>query len=120
MLKKTITYTDYNDVERTEDFYFNLTQTELTVMNASYKGGMRAKLERIIQAQDEGEIVKVVKDIVHQSYGEKSDDGRRFIKSDELSTAFEQTEAYNKLFVELTTGEEAMSAFINGILPKIN
>lgn len=120
MLKKTITYMDYNDVERTEDFYFNLTQTELTMMNASYKGGMQAKLEKIIQAQDAGEIVKMVKEIIHLAYGEKSDDGRRFIKSDELSTAFEQTEAYNKLFVELSTSDQAMSSFVNGIMPKTN
>lgn len=117
MLKKTITYTDYNDETRTEDFYFNLSKAELTLMEASKVGGMKNYLERIIQTKDVTAIAEMFKDIIHMSYGEKSPDGKRFIKSEDLSVAFEQTEAYSELVMELLNAENA-AKFINGIMPK--
>ena len=117
MLKKTITFTDFNGVERTEDFYFNFTEAELADMNLSVKGGMRAMLEKIINTQDIPEIARIFKDIIFKAYGEKSADGRRFIKSRELSEAFSQTEAYSILYMELATDSKAASAFVNGVIP---
>lgn len=117
MLKKTITYTDYNGVERKEDFYFNLTKAELMEMEMSTTGGMVDMLNKIVAAQDTPAIIKVFKDIILKSYGEKSADGKRFMKSDEIRESFAQTEAYSELFMELATNTEAATDFINHIIP---
>lgn len=118
MLKKTIKYTDYNDVEREEDFYFNLTQAEVAEMELSTSGGMAEMIKKIVNAQDGPAIVKIFKDIVLKAYGEKSLDGKRFIKSDELRDAFSQTEAYSIIFMELATNADKAAEFVNGIMPK--
>lgn len=117
MLKKTIKYVDYNGVEREEDFYFNLTKAEISEMELEIPGGMSEMLKRITKAQDTPTLVKIFKDLILRSYGEKSDDGKRFIKSTELREAFSQTEAYSELFMELATNADAASAFVNGIIP---
>lgn len=117
MLKKKITYTDYNGMERTEDFYFNLTEAEITEMEMSTAGGFTGMIQRIVDAQDGPSIIKVFKEIILKAYGEKSADGRRFVKSEELSNEFSQTEAYSQLFMELATNAEAASTFINAIVP---
>ena len=117
MIKKTITYTDFDDNERTEDFYFNFSKAELVEMEMGTDGGLKKKLERITQTQDRKEIISIFKQIILSSYGEKSDDGKRFIKNKELSDAFSQTNAYNELFMELATNDEAAAAFVNGIIP---
>ena len=117
MLKKTITYTDYNGIERTEDFRFNLSKAELAEMEMSTSGGLTEMIERIVAAQDAPSIIKIFKDLILKAYGEKSPDGKRFIKSEELSTAFSQTEAYSQLFMELASNPDEAAKFINGIIP---
>ena len=117
MLKKTITYKDYNGVERTEDFMFNLTKAESLEMQLTKDGGMDAAIKKIVDAKDAPEIMKVFKDLILKSYGIVSDDGRRFIKSKEISDSFAQTEAFSMLFMELATDTDAASAFVNGIVP---
>jgi hypothetical protein len=117
MLKKTVTYVDYNGVERTEDFYFNLSKAEVTEMELSVRGGLSAMLEELVKSGDNARIVEIFKDLVLRSYGEKSADGKRFVKSKELSEAFSQTEAYSEIFMELALDEKAAAAFVNGILP---
>ncbi len=118
MLKKTIAYTDYNGTERTEDFYFNLSEAEIAEMEMGTMGGYADMIQRIINAQDVPSIIKIFKELILRAYGEKSPDGKRFIKSEEISTAFSQTEAYSTLFMELATDADAASAFVNGIIPK--
>lgn len=117
MLKKTITYTDYNGVERKEDFYFNFTKAELTDMNLSVQGGLREMIQKIIDTQDVPGIAKIFKEIIFKAYGEKSADGRRFVKTLELAEAFSQTEAYSELYMELATDSKAAAEFVNGIMP---
>ena len=117
MLKKTIKYTDYNGEEQTEDFYFNLSKAELTEMELSTTGGYGEMLQGIVAAEEHTKLVPIIKDIIFKSYGEKSDDGKRFMKSPELSTAFSQTEAYSELFMEIATDADASTAFVNGIIP---
>lgn len=117
MLKKTITYKDYNGVERTEDFMFNLTKAEILEMQLTKDGGMDAAIKKIVDAKDAPEIMKVFKDLILKAYGIVSDDGRRFIKSKEISDSFAQTEAFSILFMELATDTDAASAFVNGIVP---
>ena len=117
MLKKTITYTDYNGTERTEDFWFNLTEAEALEMAMSTTGGLGAMLRRVVAAQDTPTIIKVFKDFIFKAYGEKSADGKRFIKSKELSTAFSQTEAYSQLYMELATDADKAAEFVNGVVP---
>ena len=101
MIKKTITYTDYNGTERTEDFYFNLSKAELMEMELSISGGLVELINRVVAAQDQPSIIKIFKDLILKAYGEKSPDGKRFVKSDAISTEFSQTEAYSQLFIEL-------------------
>lgn len=118
MLKETITYTDYNDVTRTEDYYFNLTKSELATMELGRAGGLQTRLNRIVNASDTPEIMEEFRYILRKAYGIKSDDGRRFMKSDEIFEAFEQSEAYNELFMRLIGNPDYATNFINGILPK--
>lgn len=118
MLRKTITYTDFNGNERTEDFYFNLTKAELTEMEMVTDGGLTNKLQRIVDTNDTKSMIDTFKDIICRSYGVKSEDGKRFVKNDELRNAFVQSEAYSELFMELVTDPEASAAFINGIIPQ--
>lgn len=117
MLKRTITYVDYDGNERTEEFMFNINKSELTTMQMSYDGGLRNRLKKMMEKQNAPEIMKTFRDLIHLAYGEKSPDGRRFIKSDELSTAFEQTEAYNILFMELCTDSVKAAKWIEKVLP---
>ena len=117
MLKKTITYVDYNGTQRTEDFYFNLSKAEIMEMEMSTTGGLAETIQKIVSAQDAPAIIKIFKDLVLKAYGEKSPDGKRFIKSEEISTAFSQTEAYSQLFMELATDANAAAEFVNGIVP---
>ena len=117
MLKKTISYTDYNGVERKEDFYFNLSKAEIMEMQLSTTGGLTEMIKRIVATQDQPALVKIFKELILKAYGEKSPDGKRFIKNAALSEAFEQTEAYSILFMELATNDEAAAKFINGIVP---
>lgn len=118
MLKRTITYTDYDGNERTEEFMFNLNKAELTSMELSHEGGMKQRLGKMIAKQDAPEIMRTFRDLIRAAYGEKSPDGRRFIKSEQLSTEFEQTEAYNTLFMELCTDAKKASEFVAAILPE--
>ena len=120
MLTKTITYTDFNGTTRTENFLFNLTTAEIMEMEMSINGGLAEKIKKITEEQNAPAIIKIFKDLILKAYGEKSDDGRRFIKErngEPLSVAFSQTEAYSKLFMELATDAEKAAEFVNGIIP---
>lgn len=121
MLSKNIKYTDYNGVEREEKFLFNLSKAELMEMELGTTGGLAETIKTIISTQDTPKIIKIFKDLVLKAYGEKSADGKRFIKVDEkgnlLSVAFSQTEAYSNLFMELATDAKAAADFIRGIIP---
>lgn len=118
MLKKTIKYEDYNGVEREEDFYFDLSEAEVLEMEAEQVGGMSNLIEKIVQAKDVPSLIKMFKGLILKAYGEKSADGRRFIKSEQLSNEFSQTRAYSKLFMELATDDKAAAAFVNAIVPQ--
>ena len=118
MLKKTIEYTDYNGVKRKEDFYFNLTKAEIMEMELSTTGGLAEMIQKIIDTQDTPQIIKLFKDLVLKAYGEKSADGKRFIKNDDIRDGFAQTEAYSELFMELATDANAAASFVNAIVPK--
>lgn len=118
MLVKTINYTDYNGNEREEEFYFHLNKAESIKLEMSVNGGLSTYIKRLAATQDGHEIMNLIEKIILMSYGEKSNDGKRFIKSDELTKAFTETEAYSSLFTELVTNPDKMAAFINGIVPK--
>ena len=122
MLQKNIKYVDYNGVEREEVFLFNLTKAELMEMELGTTGGLTEMIQKIIQTKDQPSIIKIFKELILKAYGEKSADGKRFIKTDEhgnpLSRAFSETEAYSNLFMELSTDDKAAAAFVNGIIPE--
>lgn len=117
MLKKTITYKDYNDVERTEDFYFNLTEAEIMEMEMGTTGGLAESIQVAVAAQDAKVIIKTFKDLVLKAYGKKSSDGKRFEKSDDIAKEFEHSPAYSIVFMELATDADAAAKFVNGIVP---
>lgn len=117
MIKKTITYTDCNGNERTEDFYFNLNKAEIMRMEMSVSGGFAERIQRIIAAQDQPAIIAVFEDLIQKSYGVKTPDGKGFLKRKEDLELFIATEAYSELFMELATDADAAAAFINGIVP---
>lgn len=119
MLKKTIKYTDYNGMERTEEFYFNINKTEAIEMEYDTKEKLSTMLETIVAAEDASAIIKTIKRIILKAYGEKSADGRRLIKSDELSLAFSQSEAFNVLFYELVTNADKAADFFNKIIEEV-
>lgn len=117
MIKKTITYVDYNGNERTEDHYFNLTKAELMRMELGVKGGMTEMMQRMIAAQDSPALIEVFEELIRKSYGIKTPDGKGFVKRAEDYEAFKSTEAYSELFVELLSSAEASSEFFNGVIP---
>jgi hypothetical protein len=131
MLKKTISYVDFNGVPRKEDFYFNLTKAEVAEMELSIDGGFGKLLEGVVEVTDSGtpdekveikdrkRLLDTFKDLILRSYGEKSLDGKRFIKTQEVREAFEQSEAYSELFMELLTNDQMAAAFVNGIIPSV-
>ncbi len=119
MLIKKITYTDYNGVTRTEEFMFNYSRADASRLVMSTKEGLEAFLKRIAREEDRTKMFGFLEEFILKAYGEKSDDGRRFIKSEELSTAFSQTEAYSVLLMELLDGgDKAISDFVNAVVPK--
>lgn len=119
MIAKTMTYTDYDGVERKETFYFNLTKAELMEMQLSSQGGFDSLLQRMIDAKDVPELAGMFKELIKRSYAVKSADGRRLMKSESLTQEFLETEAYSDLYMELFTNTEAAAAFVNGIIPKV-
>lgn len=118
MIKKTITYNDYNNVERTEDFYFNLSKAELTEMELSISGGLVATIQKITAEQDNPKLVALFKDLILRSYGEKSLDGRTFDKSEAIVNKFKHTEAYSELFMSVCEDTAVAVEFVNGIIPE--
>ena len=117
MLKKTITYTDYDGVERTEDFYFNFTEAELMEWQLVTNGGLTSYVQKIVDAKDQPRLITLFKELLLKAYGIKSDDGRRFIKSDKISEEFSQSPAYSILYMELVTDDKVAADFVNGIIP---
>lgn len=119
MLKKTIKYEDYNGVEREEDFYFNLNKAEIFELQTTTEGGYAERIEKASKAQDMVAIMKLFKDIICRTVGKKSDDGRHFIKSKEISEEFEQSPAYDILFMELATNPNAAKEFMSAVIPPL-
>ncbi len=118
MLKLTRTYTDFNGVTRTEDFYFNLTEAEIAEMELSIDGGLGEMINRIVAAKDGRQIITLFKDIILRAYGEKSPDGRRFEKTQEIRDRFSQMQVFSDLFMELATDADAAANFVNAIIPQ--
>lgn len=118
MIKKTIKYTDYNDEERTEDFWFGFNKGELAKMALGTNGGLDNVIRQIIQSNDREKIMSWFEKIILSAYGEKSIDGKFFMKSDEISNRFSHTEAYSNLLVEMFENSDMAAAFIRGMLPK--
>lgn len=118
MLKKTISYEDFDGNQRTEDHYFNLTEAEIAEMELSMNGGLSQLLTKILQENDQKQIIEYFKKIVLMAYGEKSLDGRKFVKNQKIRDEFASTAAYSEIFMELATDADAASAFVKGVMPK--
>ena len=117
MLKKTITYEDYDGNERTEDFFFHLTEQELTEWELSVDGGLSGVLQRIVKSKDNRKMIEIFKDLLVKSYGQKTPDGRGFIKNDDVLQTFIYTQAFSDLYMELATDDKAAAEFVKGIMP---
>jgi hypothetical protein len=117
VLKRDITYEDFNGERVTDTFYFNLTRTEIIELELSYDGGLEASINKIIKAENVNALIMEFKKIVLLAYGQRTEDGKRFIKNDQLKEEFSQTAAYDALFMELATDDDAAATFIKGIMP---
>lgn len=117
MIKKTVKYVNFNGEEVVEDCYFNLSKAEVTEMELTVEGGYIKLLEDVVKSQDKRKILEAFKDLILKSYGVKSEDGRRFIKSEQLSEEFSQTEAFSEVFMDLATNSKSATAFVEGIIP---
>jgi hypothetical protein len=117
VLKKTITYEDLNGDNVNEDHYFHLSKAELIELELSHEGGFDKHLQRIIDSKNGAEIVSEMKKLILMSYGKKSEDGKRFIKSQELVDEFVQTEAWSTLFMEIATEAGKAVEFVRGVMP---
>jgi hypothetical protein len=118
VLKKTVTYEDFNGETVSEDFFFHLSKAELVELELSHEGGLSEALKKIVESEDGKSIIAEFKNIILSAYGKKSPDGRRFIKNQELRDEFESSEAYSTLFMELVTNAEAAADFVNGVIPQ--
>lgn len=117
MYVKEIEYTDFNGVARKEKFYFNLTKAEILDMELGKTGGLTEYIQKILEAQDTPAIMSLFKSLLLKSYGVKSDDGRRFVKNDQIREDFEQTQAFSDLYMLLALDDEEASKFVNAIVP---
>lgn len=117
MIKKTITYEDFNGTVRTEAFYFHFSQAEIMEMQLTTEGGFSERVQKMIDAKDQPALIKLIKDFVLDAYGVKSDDGKRFMKSPEIRTAFVENPAYSEIFMELATDADKAAEFVNGVVP---
>lgn len=117
MLKKTIIYTDLDGNPITEDFYFRLNKAEVAELELSHEGGLQTYLKEIIASKDGRAVIDKFKEIILLAVGRRSEDGRRFVKNQEIADDFLQTNAYSELFMELVTDADAATDFIKGILP---
>ena len=118
MLKRQITYTDFNDEEVTETFYFNISKPELIELEVEYAGGFTSMINRIIESTDPGRLVAEFKRLILMAYGVKSDDGKQFMKSDELRTAFESHAAYQRWPPSMVLLRHSLRQFSRRISPK--
>ena len=118
MYKITETYTDYDDNQRTEDFYFNYSEAELTDLQFSVSGGLAGMIDKIIKTNDMPKLVELFRELIQKAYGQKSNDGRRFMKSPELTKEFTETVAYSQIYMRLATDSKAAQEFINKVVPK--
>lgn len=118
MLKKTVTYVDFDGNERTEDFFFNLTEQEIAEMELSTEGGLGNFINKAVAAKSQVELIELFKKLILAAYGVKSADGRRFVKNDAVREAFMSTQAFSDIYMELVQDADKASAFFNGIVPK--
>lgn len=118
MLKKTITYEDYNGKERTEDFYFHLSKPAVINLEYSVPGGLSNFVDRAVKRGDEKDLLDLINIFITKSYGQKSDDGKRFIQNDEVLQAFLESPAYEEFLFETLSSSKSATEFINGIMPK--
>lgn len=117
MFKKTVTYKDYNDVERTETYHFHFSEAEILDMEMSVEGGFAERVQKIIDANDQTKLMKVIQKFVIDAYGVKSEDGKRFIKNEQVKTEFIESPAYSKIWMELVTNDQVAADFINNVIP---
>jgi len=117
MYKKNITYTDFNGDERTDAFYFNLSDAEILELQVSYGGDMSRIMSNMLEKRDAKGLLGIITDLIRTSYGEKSSDGKRFMKNQEVKDSFVTTDAYSKLVLELLNDEKEFEKFMTNVIP---
>lgn len=120
MLKKTITYENYNGDTVTDDFYFNLTKVECMELEYSFGANntLSNTITTLVESKDIGALIAAIKKILLMSYGVKTPDGNRFIKNDSVREEFEQSPAFEKIYWDLVTNQDEAASFISGIVPQ--
>lgn len=118
MYSKEINYKDYNGIQRTEKFYFNLSRVEVLELEAATPGGLKQFLENMAETKDNHKLIEFIKELIRLSYGVKSPDGKYFRKTEEIWEEFRYSEAFVELFLSLGEDSRAASEFVNGIIPQ--
>ena len=117
MIKKNITYVDFNGEERTDPFYFNLSKAELMDIELDYNGNMSTAMNTMLERRDMKGVLGLLSKLIRKAYGEKSEDGKRFLKNKELEDGFATTDAFSNLLIELVNDEKKLEAFVTGVIP---
>jgi len=118
MIKKTVTYEDFNGEKKTKELWFHFSESEITNEELTTEGGLYNTIRKMTEEQDRIMLAKLFRQIILKSYGEKSADGERFMKSQEIMDNFEHSAAYDALYMELATDTQKVSDFVKGTLPK--
>ena len=117
MLKKQVSYTDYDGNLKTDTLYFHLNKFEWLELETYTKGGLIENLQHAIETGNAKKTIDILKKIILRAYGEKNAETGVFEKSDELAIRFSKTDAFSELFYELAYNEEASRSFFLGLIP---
>lgn len=118
MLKREIKFEDFNGNQTSEICYFNLSKPEIIMLEASHETGFGNFLQRLLESNNNAQLVQQFREIILMAYGEKSEDGKHFLKSEERKNLFSQSAAYEELFMELASDPDILMEFIKGVFPK--
>lgn len=117
MVRREIKFTDFNGKSQTEVGYFNINKAELGKLQMRHNGTYLDYLKLLSERKKVEEMYNFVYELILDSYGEKDPEGRKFIKTPEMRTDFEQSLAFSEMIVDLVSNPDDLANFVKGIMP---
>ena len=117
MQKLTVQYQNWDGDLETEDLYFHLNIKELQEME-KWDVPLTKRIAKLTKTEDGTEAFELMRDIVEAAYGERSSDGKRFVKNPEVLKNFTQGLAYDEVILQFIDGTTDLAKFVEGLLPK--